>query len=379
MHTTRYISSTQSNAFFIFAIALITPILPTYIKSMGFKDTELGYIFAILPVAIILLAPFIGVISDKIGRNKLLNLAFLLEISALCTYILATNGFIVIIARIIDSVAIATFVVIALAKIEDKAKNKTRGKQSGKSFSILSIGKIVGPVIGGVIADALFIKAPFILALVVIIFNFQIRKESKKISKKHIAFKHEFKKFFSHPELITIAILGMAFHATIAVIAVFLPLRIVDQLQLSFTLVGVAFFMFHVPHAIQFVWGKAIDKKGAGLFVILGALSTGIAIMGLYTASNYYSLIAILFIAGIGDSIWNIAAWTYMSNIGEKRKIEGEIIGTFTSLAKIGGVIGLIISGVIILRYDIKHLFLFFGLILAITSLVSHALLKKRL
>jgi MFS family permease len=255
-----------------------------------------------------------------------------------------------------------------------------RGKYTGISLSVEYSGKLVGPVMGGILADQFFIKAPFITSLFILtlLFIFLPRKKIKKVDiKREINLVEKIKEFLAYRELRGMAILGIVMHATYPALTIFLPLLIVENIGLSYSYVGYAFFFLGVTHILQFVFGKWSDKM-AYKVVLAGTLISGI-FMGLISITNiYYLLLLLLFFKGMGNSMWNISAWTLMSKIGEKSKIEGKIVGTYLSIAKIGSFLSFLVSGFIVQLYGINTLFLANGILIILGSLIAYPLIKNK-
>lgn len=380
MHLSEYMKATEINVMFIFSISMLSPILAPYIKSLGFDNIQLSILFAIVPFMIIFSSPVIGRISDSIGRKNVIVAGIFAEIIAIALYAYGTAPSIIIIARAIDAVAATAVAMTVLAKIEDCVKKKTRGRYTGASLSIEYIGRLAGPVIGGLLADRLFVQAPFLAAILVLtgLILFIPRKKIKrrKIQKRELDLTGAIKTFLSYRELKGMAILGIVMHATFPALMIFLPLLITESMGLSYAYVGYAYFALGATHILQFVFGKWSDKK-AYRIVLAGTFISGIFLALLSQAAAYPLLLIVLFLKGIGNSMWNISAWTLMSNIGEKAKTEGEIIGTYISIAKIGSLISFIASGFIVEFFGISTLFMLNGALIIIGTLIAYPLMKK--
>ena len=380
MHLNEYKKATEINVLFIFSISILTPILAPYIKSLGFENTQLSLLFAVVPFTLIFASPIIGRISDDIGRKNVIIAGILCEIIAITLYALGTTAITIIIARFIDALAAVAVGMAALAKIEDTVNKKTRGKFAGASLSIEHIGRLTGPVVGGLLADHLFVRAPFITAILIlsclIIFIPKTHETKKHIQTKDFQWTNEIKTFLKHKELRGMAILGIVMHATFPALILFLPLLITETMGLSYAYVGYAYFALGITHLLQSTFGSWADKK-AYRIVLFGTFISGIFLMLLSQANIYYILIAILFLKGIGNSMWNVSAWTLMSNIGEEEKLEGEIIGSYIAIAKIGAFISFVISGFIVDIYSANTLFLFNGILILAGTILAYPLMKK--
>ena len=382
MHFEEYAKVTGMYFFFTFSLAIISPILAPYLKSLGISNVNLSILFSVLPLSIILTSPLIGRVSDKIGRNIIIFFSIAAEIIALILYSFAHAFPIIVLARILDAVAAASISILAIAKIQDSVEKK-RGRFAGISLSIQQIGNIIGPVAGGFIADHIFVKAPFYAAIIILFFLLffaqnKNKEKSKfsKITRKDFSWVKEIREFLSVRELRGMAVLGFAMHASIPATTVFLPILIVEKMALNYSYVGFAFFALNAPLLLQFYFGKLADAK-AYRFVILGTMLYGIFIAALIFNFSFFMIALMLFLCGIGGSMWNISAWTLMSNIGEKIKREGGVIGSYMAIAKIGSFVSFLISGFIVQFYGIRTLFLINGILIILGVILAYPLIKN--
>lgn len=376
MHHREYVRATGINLLFTFCIYLYYPILAPYIKSMGLDDFQTALVFSILPLVMIFSSPIMGRLADNVGRIRVIILGLILEIIAMILYIVSVNISLIIIARVLDAVAIAGVILVAIAKIEDSLSEKERGKYAGWSLSLAQIGAIIGPIVGGLMADKLFVRAPFMLtAVILLVMAFMLASKTsklkKKVERKNFNWLAEIKHFLSIKELRGMAILGVVMHASIPATQVFLPLFIIERLGLSYTYVGIAIFFFGVMHLFQFYFGSLSNKYGRATMTMFGCFLFAFFMFLMSTAHSYWLLLVILLCASAGTAIWNVSAWTLMSGIGEKLNREGEIVGSYMSIAKTGGFISFIFSGLIVQVFSIEVLFMFNAFLIAIGLLFA--------
>lgn len=371
MHYREYIRATGVSLLFTFAIYLYAPVLSPFIKSFGLDDFQVSLIFSILPLSIIFTSPIMGRLADRIGRSRVIIIGLIMEIIAMAFYMTSSNWIMLSIARILDAIAIGGVTLISVAKIEDQLSNKERGKYAGLSFSLAHIGAIVAPVVGGIIADHIFVRAPFILTAVLLLFlayylTFHTAKTKHKISKKDFNFLSSLKSFMAIRPLKGMAILGMVMHATQPAMTVFLPLYLIERIGVSYTYVGVAIFFLGIMHLFQSYFGRLSDGRERASMVLLGCSIFAFFMFLLSTTHKYWLILVFLFLQGVGSAIWNISAWSLMSDIGEKQKKEGEIVGSYMSLAKIGSFKSFLISGLIVQVFNFETLFIVNAFVVAI-------------
>ncbi|MBU0471083.1 MAG: MFS transporter [Nanoarchaeota archaeon] len=376
MHYREYLRATGINILFTFCIYLYYPIISPYIKSMGLDDFQVGLIFSIMPLMMIFSSPIMGRLSDAIGRTNVIIFGLILEISAMAMYIMGSCLWLIVLARILDAVAVSALTLVIISKIEDNLSDKERGKYAGVSFSLAHIGAVIAPVIGGILADKIFVKFPFLLTAVILLvlsfrLAFKTRKVSKKVERKNFDFFGELKTFWSSRLLRGMGFLGFAMHATQPAMSVFLPLYLVEKLGLPYTYVGIAIFFLGVAHLFQFYFGRLSDKFGRTNLIMFGCFSFSLFMFLLSSTNTYWLILLFLFFQGVGGAIWNVSAWSLLSDVGEKIHKEGEVAGSYISIAKIGSFISYIFSGLIVQIYGIKILFMFCALLIAVGMLVA--------
>lgn len=379
MQFNEYVRATGIYTVFVLSITMLNPVLAPYIKSLGFDNVQLSLLFSVMPLVLIIGSPIIGRISDDVGRRTIILAGVFVEVMAILLYAFGTGWLAIVLARILDAVAAMTVGIGFLAKIEDSLSDGVRGKYAGASLSIEYVGRLAGPVIGGLLADKLFIKAPFLTAIFVLICLLLIipRKkiDNRRVTRKDLDWLSGIRDFLSYRELRGMAVLGMVMHATFPALMIFLPLLIVESMGLSFAYVGYAYLALGATHVLQFIFGSWADRK-AYRVVLAGTLISGIFMALVSQAAVYPLLLLVLFLKGIGNAMWNVSAWTLMSKIGEKARIEGEVIGSYISLAKMGAFLSFLVSGLVVQLYGIPALFMVNGVLIILGTVLAYPLMK---
>ena len=93
----------------------------------------------------------------------------------------------------------------------------------------------------------------------------------------------------------------------------------------------------------QFIVGYLADRYNEVIMIYFGVVLFGIMLILISQTSSFTVLMIILLIAGLSNAVWNVAALALMGDIAEKH--EGEMIGTYLSIAKIGELTSFIVGG----------------------------------
>ncbi len=138
---------------------LITPFGPDSILPAGWTFAQglilLGWLSASYPLAQFIAAPILGQLSDRFGRKKILALSISGTSIAYCLFaigIVTKNVPLMFASRIMDGITGGN-ISVAQAVIADISTEKNRARNFGLVGMAFGLGFILGPYIGGKLAD----------------------------------------------------------------------------------------------------------------------------------------------------------------------------------------------------------------------------------
>lgn len=136
----------------IIGLGIIIPILPTYVQSFGVSSVVVTLLFAVYALFSFFSAPYLGALSDRIGRRPVLIMSIISSAIGWFVVAQAWNVVILFIGRIIDGLA-AGNITTAQSALADIAKDsKERAVNMGLFGALFGVGFIIGPALGGFIA-----------------------------------------------------------------------------------------------------------------------------------------------------------------------------------------------------------------------------------
>ncbi len=146
----------------LLGFGIVIPLLPYYLETFGAGVTVLGLLASVYSLGQFLAAPFLGHLSDKLGRRPILLLSILGTAISFFLMAMAKSLAVLFLARIIDGLSggnIAT----AQAYMADITSKKERSHGLGVIMAAMSLGMILGPAFGGLLTVYGY-KAPFLAA-----------------------------------------------------------------------------------------------------------------------------------------------------------------------------------------------------------------------
>ncbi len=145
---------------------IVTPIFPFYITSLGVGGIELGVLAASFAITRIVLAGPMGGLSDRVGRRPVLLAALFGFAVANLIYAAASSIIVMIAARSLEGAVSAGFFPAANAYVSDVTSVDNRGTAMGYLSTGNMVGFIVGPALGGTLAQFTGYRMPFVIAAV---------------------------------------------------------------------------------------------------------------------------------------------------------------------------------------------------------------------
>ncbi|NWV91796.1 MFSD9 protein, partial [Machaerirhynchus nigripectus] len=136
----------------LFGVSMVVPLMNLHIKSLGASHTVAGIIGSLYGVMQLFSSTFVGCWSDIVGRQYSLLACILL--SALGYFLLGTSTTVYLLA--ISRVPVGIFkhtLSISKALLSDLVSERDRPLVMGRFNAASSVGFILGPVVGGYLAE----------------------------------------------------------------------------------------------------------------------------------------------------------------------------------------------------------------------------------
>lgn len=152
-----------SNVFIAFlGIGLIIPVMPSFMNIMQLSGKTMGYLVAVFAVAQLLMSPLTGRWVDRYGRKKIIIIGLFIFGTSELIFGLGTDVSVLYISRMLGGISAAFIMPGVTAYVADITSVQERPKAMGYLSAAISTGFIIGPGIGGFIAEY-GVRIPFFL------------------------------------------------------------------------------------------------------------------------------------------------------------------------------------------------------------------------
>jgi len=356
-------------------IAVFVPLLSLYIKYLGGTGSEIGFIFSLFFGTMIVFGAIFGAIIDLYGHEKkLLLLGTLLTI--LSFYGIGTSHAVEQVAfyRAMMGIGFAGFNTSATVTVTRFSSKY--GKEVGDYTVFQALGLLVGYFLGGLFAESFGMDVAFqIIAIIAspsIIAVAFLRPPSKERGQESVSekvFLKSVKKRLlpSSSHLLSIGIIlayiayfvrTMAMSGWKAFVSIYL-----NSLGASLLLLGIIYAVSVIPQLpITPLVGRLIDKFGAKKFIVLSLITTAFYIGITPLIDNYWYGLVLISLDGVIFGIMFTAVSGYVSKyVPEENR--GEAIGLIYTSFGFGGLLGPILSGILVDLFGMVAMMYFFSLL----------------
>lgn len=367
------------------SFGIIIPILPAYLDSINEGGMAAGLMIAIFAGAQLVFSPIAGKWADDYGRRKMIIYGLFGLALSMFVFYFFDSIWMLYTSRVIGGIGAALLVPAIFAYVADITSFDQRAKGNSLISAAMSFGIVVGPGIGGFLAD-FGLKAPFlisaIVALFAVLFSIALLKEPERpeqpASADHPAEEPMMKKLarsvtmpYFIPLVITL-VMSFGLMAYESVLGLFVDDEFgatPQDIALMVTSTGIVSVLVQL-----FVVDRIVTKYGEGkvlnLFLAVAALGFFISLF----AGNYWLFFGISLLIFCATSILRPVLNTLISKMAGSE--QGFAMGMNNMYMSIGNVLGPTCAG---LLYDVNIFFPFMlGLALLGLTLLITIIWQKR-
>ncbi len=152
------------NLFIAFlGIGLVIPVTPTIMNELNLSGSIVGYFVASFAIMQLIMSPIAGRWADQFGRKRMIVIGLLIFSFSELLFGLGQHVSILFLSRILGGISASFLMPAVTAFIADITTMRTRPKALGYMSAAISTGFIIGPGIGGFLAE-IGTRMPFFFA-----------------------------------------------------------------------------------------------------------------------------------------------------------------------------------------------------------------------
>ncbi|MFX3636744.1 MAG: MFS transporter [Candidatus Pristimantibacillus sp.] len=371
------------NIFIIFTgIGLVIPIMPTFMDELHISGSMMGLMVAAFSLTQLLFSPLAGRLSDSLGRKKIIVAGMLIFAISEWLFGVVSAPALLFAARMLGGIGAALIMPAVMAYTADVTTVEERAQGMGFINAAITTGFIIGPGIGGFIAEY-GIRVPFysaaVAGLVAALITFFVLPESSRATEGGPAVKampvknesltkqlvHSYREpYFLSLLIVFVMSFGLANYETIFGL-------FVDH-KFGFTPKDIAFIITFGSIAgavVQVtIFGWILNRFGEKRVISFCLLAAGLFILLTLFVNSYWLIVVVTFIVFLSIDILRPAIGTQMSKMAHEQ--QGYVAGLNSAFTSLGNIVGPIVAGFL---FDMNVNFPYFAAfaILIISYLLS--------
>lgn len=358
------------------SFSMVIPFLPIFLLKIGVThNTEFwsGLLFSAAFFGGAISAPFWGRVADKYGRKPMIIRAgfVLFVIYTLTAFV--TNPYQLLVLRFLQGL-LSGFIPGSIALIGTNTPNDKVGYALSMISTATASGGIVGPLLGGAIADLVsnrwaFASAGIVVLISTLLIIFWVTEENFIPSKERGSVRNDIRVGVANRTLMLVLILTVVTSCSVMTVEPILPLYVVKlggTSDKASILAGIVFSLPGIASALSApYWGKWADKVGFQRVLVIGLLGGGIGSVAQLLFSHILGFSIIRFVYGI----FFCAVYPALNGLVVKSTpddFRGRAFGLSQTANQIGGMTGPMIGGFLGGIFPAQVVFLVTGILLLV-------------
>nr|WP_281197364.1 MFS transporter [Paenibacillus glacialis] len=368
------------NIFLVFTgIGLVVPIMPTYMRELHISGSTVGMLVAAFSLTQLIFSPVAGRLSDSLGRKKIIVVGMIVFALSEWLFGSASSTYLLFAARFLGGVGAAFIFPAVMAYAADVTSDEERAKGMGFITAAITTGFIIGPGIGGILAEY-GIRVPFYAAAIAgggaaiitaLILPESLTAERRRVAKNVVKQSLPAQLMSSYREpyflsliIVFVASFGLANYET--VFGLF-----VDH-KFGFTAKDIAYIITFgsiagaVVQATVFGW--ILNKFGERKVISYSLIISSVFVFLTLFVHKYWLIVVVTFIVFLAMDVLRPAISTQMSKVAPEQ--QGYVAGLNSAYTSLGNIIGPIVAG-FLFDVDINYPYLSAAIVLMLCFVLS--------
>jgi MFS family permease len=348
------------------ASEMLYPIMPIFLKSIGFSVVLIGILEGIAEATAGLCKGYFGKLSDNSGkRAPFIQLGY--SLSAISKPMMALFVFPawIFFARTIDRFGKGLRTGARDAMLSDEASPQTKGKVFGFHRSMDTFGAVLGPTAALVYLyfrpndyKTLLLIAFFPgLAAILTTFLIKDKKQNQPQIKVSTPFFSFLKYWMVSPLMYRKVVIGLLIFALFNSSDMLLLLKVKQSGMADTHVIGLYIFYNLIYALSSFPLGAIADKLSMKTVFTLGLVLFAAVYAGMALTSNFYIYLLLFFLYGLYAAATEGIAKAWISNITDPKDI-ATAIGSFAAFQSLAAMIASSVAGLIWYNFGAEAAFI---------------------
>ena len=339
-----------------FAAHLLLPTLPLYLLHLGGHEGDIGLVIGSFYISTLLIRPWSGKWSEKIGPVRVLRMATGLSLLSVIAYNFAGTILFVVLVRVMHGFGYGTFGTSSNSAVAYLAPVSRRGEALGIFMMTTIVPLAIGPAIGIGLVSSFGFGALFIAVTIIYLASFVMSQFIDRRN-QYVPQSNNTSKLINTKVLLP-GFVGLTTYYTYGLLASYLaPYAVKKGLENPGLFFG-GYAVFAL--VVRLFAGKVSDRLGRMAVLIPSLLTVALSMFVLAFSSNSWSILVAAILYGLGaGAVYPVLIALSVDMVGPDER--SSAVSTYYASSDIGQILGGMLSATLVVTVSMEAAWLAAG------------------
>jgi len=335
---------------------MIQPVFTLYILDLGASIFQVGLILSLQSFLMIVSRVPLTLLAEKIGKNRMLSVTFIVQATAQILYFLAPSPLWLYFIPLYGIVARGLFNQLAMSMASNMAPSTRQGDALGRYMTFFSMGLFIGPVITSILVASVSYRQLFLVAALfpamgeVLFLRYATRGDWNRAPeprrRPRSSETSSLKAVLRERNVLILTVIRTAYAISNTMFNTLFAIYAVDQLGFSPSLVALLFSAVGFANTlIKLPAGRISDRVGRKNLLLVAFGVIVIDYVAIAYARNIIPLAVSLIVFGACWGTRAVTEWSFLASTvpPETKTLAMSYLSTFWGL---GSTVGSMIAGI---------------------------------
>ena len=354
---------------------MVQPVLALYLMNLGASLTEVGLILSIQSMLMMILRIPLTLVTQRLGKEKMIKLAFVVQATAYLFYYIAPNYLWFFFIPFYQIIATGSFNQLALSEATNAAPITRQGDAIGQYMTFMHAGQFIGPLVTSFLLRYVEYSGIFLATTLfpVIGLTLFLRAKYGEPIDKNLDEPDEkeevlgglttLKEVLNEKDVRLLAVVRAFYSLSSSIFTTLFPIWAVSDLMLTSSMVALLFSVIGFANiVIRIPIGKLADRVGAKRVLFLTFIMIIIDYVVIAHSGNLYILCLGLLGYGAFSGIRAVSEWTHLVSVVDPERKSLSMSFLFNCW-DVGAMVGSVLAGYLTIFLPYQTMFLLTALI----------------
>lgn len=355
---------------------VVVPFLPERTRQMGASPLAITAVFSSYALALVLATIPAGVISDRVGRRRVIVIGGLGMVASSIAFALVDSVWLLGVTRFIQGLTGALWWVPALALVADVYPPDQRGAKLGLVMSVTGGGALLGPPFGGLLTEVASFRLPLLVmagaCFVTVVVFWAISSALPARAAAHE--RAPLRTALLHPTVLLVCGTALLVTIGIGMLEPLLPLHLADHFGAGPGPIGIVFGVMIVGFTVtSVIVGRLSDRVGRRGPILVGVAGVALLTPLTVVAGEIWLAALFLFLLGVAEGAMESPSLPFLaetvegaSSGTEESSQFGAVYGLFDTSFALGAFIGPLIGGALLEAISLQAALTLYAVLVAV-------------